>query len=138
MGRDSIHVSSSLQRTIRYDIANAYVPQSDRVSHWHLLDKPPAPESVGPVDPNFRRYTRKVVRFASEMVKAKALVALDTSILADVASSCLDGSIESTGYWFEVLALRCLQVRLSSSCVCCSNNMVCLHNVPAKVLEAYH
>ena len=78
------------------------------------------------------------MRFASEMVKAKALVALDTSILADVASCCLDGSIESTAYWFEVLALRCLQVRLSSSCVCCSNNMVCLHNVPAKVLEAYH
>lgn len=107
---------------IRCDGMDSYEQQSDLIFHWHLVDEPPAPESTSPADPKFRRYTRKVVRFASEMIKAKALVTLDISKLADVALNCLNGSPESTGYWLELMAFRCLQVRLILYSVC----MMCL------------
>ena len=119
-----------LQKMVRYDDMDTYIHQSDMIFHWHTLEQPPAPKSTSPADPRFRRYTTKVVRFASEIIKAKAVAQLDISKLADVAVKCSDGRPESTGYWLELLAVRWLQVRPALSCVLvapsCCVSIMCL------------
>lgn len=119
-----------LQRMIRCDGVETYVNQSSRIFHWYLVEAPLAPNSTSPTDHQMRKYARKTVRFASQRIRAMALVTLDVSKLADVALACLDGTPESTGYWVELLSFRCLQVRLTPSCVHRCTEMICLRQGP--------
>ena len=111
---------------IRCDGLETYVEFSDRIFHWFHADPLPVRQPSSPKESRLRRYTKKCVRFASQRIRDLALATLDLSKLADVALACLDDSMQSTGYWVELLSVRCLQVKLTSSCLCqCTETLGC-------------
>lgn len=131
---------------IRCDGLDTYVEFSDRIFHWVLAEGLPEPKPSSPQEFRLRRYTKKCVRFASRKIKDLALITLDLSKLADVALACLDDCQQSTGYWVELLSFRCLQVKLTSSCLwpntemigCCVGNraLLCILRSEGCVIES--
>ena len=97
----------------RLDGQHSYVPDYDRLFHWGFPEELPAATPDSPKDMRLQKYKHPCTRFASARLRELALVTLELSKLADIAMGCLDDSRSSTGYWWEMLSLRFLQVKLS-------------------------
>ncbi len=88
----------------------SHIPNSDRIFHWCCCGELPKAATDSPKELERRKYKYFCTRFASEKVRDLAVMHLDLSTLADVAMACLDETMSSTGYWWELLSLRVLQV----------------------------
>lgn len=102
---------SSAQKMTRLDGQVCYMADWDRLFHWGIPEQLPKAKSISPQDMMLRKFKYPCTMFASERLQRLAVMTLELSQLADIALACMSEGQSATGYWWETLSLRFLQVK---------------------------
>jgi hypothetical protein len=100
-----------MQKMTRLDGQAFYIADCDRLFHWGFPEQLPKAKPSSPQDVKLRKFKHPSTRFASEQLRRLAIMTLELSKLGDIALACMDESQAATGYWWETLSLRFLQVK---------------------------
>ena len=102
---------SSVQKLTCLEDQACFMADWDRLFHWGVPKQLPKAKSSSPQDMMLRKFMHPCTVFASEQLRRLAVMTLELSQLADIAVACMSEGQPATGYWWETLSLKFLQVK---------------------------